>query len=119
FHVAGVQTCALPICGRGGTALMPDHQTDLETLRAAARQREWNTLQDTLKRLLARLEPLIALEVAAVRAQNHLPRFEDYYPEAGWVRQLLLTVISFASAPDHLPDHAVTQVPAPGCGNYV
>ncbi|HLV36491.1 MAG TPA: hypothetical protein VKY59_15300 [Spirillospora sp.] len=98
---------------------MTDHQTDLETLRAAARQREWNTLQDTLKRLLARLEPLIALEVAAVRAQNHLPRFEDYYPEAGWVRQLLLTVISFASAPDHLPDHAVTQFPAPGCGNYV
>ena len=49
---------------------------DLQTLRNAAHQREWNTLQDTLKRLLARLEPLVALEVAAVRAHQHLARFE-------------------------------------------
>ncbi|MBZ0300418.1 MAG: hypothetical protein K8J31_11780, partial [Anaerolineae bacterium] len=84
-----------------------------------AQQREWDTLQDTLKRLLAQLEPLIALEVAAVRVQQHLPRFEVYYPEAGWVRQLLLTVISYASAPDHLPEQALTQFPSPGCGNYI
>lgn len=94
-------------------------QPDVEALREAAHQREWNTLQDTLKRLLALLEPLVGLEIAAVRAQNHLPRFEHYYPEAGWVRQLLLTVVSYASAPDELPGHAVNQFPSPGCGNYV
>lgn len=98
---------------------MTEFQADLDALRAAAEQREWNTAQDTLKRLLARLEPLIALEIAAVRAHQHLPRFEAYYPEAGWVRQLLLTVVSYASAPDQLPDHAVRQFPSPGCGNYV
>lgn len=98
---------------------MTDFAPDLQTLRNAAHQREWNTLQDTLKRLLARLEPLVALEVAAVRAHQHLARFEHYYPEAGWVRQLLLTVISYASAPDQLPEHAVNQFPSPGCGNYI
>ncbi len=98
---------------------MTDSQADLETLRAAAHQREWNTLQDTLKRLLARLEPLVALEIAAAQMVHHLPRFEAYYPEAGWVRQLLLTVVSYASAPEQLPSHAVNQFPSPGCGNYV
>ena len=50
---------------------MTDAQDDLEAFRTAARQREWSTLQDTLKRLLARFEPLLALEVAAVRVQNN------------------------------------------------
>jgi hypothetical protein len=95
------------------------HLADLEMLRAAAYQREWNTLQDTLKRLLTRLEPLIALEIAAARVQGYLHRFEHYYPEAGWVRQLLLTIISYASAPSDLPVQAVTQFPSPGCGNYI
>jgi hypothetical protein len=93
--------------------------TDLDLLRAAARQREWNTMQDTLKRLLARFEPLVALEIAAGRVLHVLPRFEAYYPEAGWVRELLLTVVSYASAPNELPAHAVTQFPSPGCGNFV
>jgi hypothetical protein len=98
---------------------MTDYQPDLEMLRTAAHQREWNTLQDTLKRLLARLEPLEALEIAAVRVHQHLPRFEHYYPEAGWVRQLVLTVVAYASAPKDLPVHAVNQFPSPGCGNYI
>lgn len=92
---------------------------DLTTLRIAAQQREWNTAQDTLKRLLTHFEPLIALEIAATRAINHLPRFEYYYPEATWVRQLMMTVVSYASAPNELPVQAVTQFPSPGCGNFV
>jgi hypothetical protein len=94
-------------------------ETDLHQLRTAAQQREWNTLQDTLKRLLALLDPLIALQVAAARAQDFLPTFEAYYPEAKWVRELLLTVISYASAPEELPEHAVKEFQSPGCGNYV
>lgn len=92
---------------------------DLTTLRIAAQQREWNTAQDTLKRLLTHFEPLPALEFAATRIIDHLPRFEAYYPEAGWVRQLVMTVVSYASAPDELPAHAITQFPSPGCGNFV
>jgi hypothetical protein len=92
---------------------------DLSQLRTAAHQREWNTLQDTLKRLLAQFEPLIALEIAAERVLHFLPRFEAYYPEAGWVRQLVLTVVSYASAPNDLPNHAINQFPSPGCGNFV
>jgi hypothetical protein len=92
---------------------------DLDSLRIAAQQREWNTLQDTLKRLLAQIEPLIALEIAATRIIHHLPRFETYYPEATWVRQLIMTVVSYASAPNELPAQAVAQFPKPGCGNFV
>ncbi len=98
---------------------MNDYADDLAALRAAAHLREWTALQDTLKRLLARLEPLVALATAAEPAAAHLPRFTAYYPEAGWVRELLLTVISYASAPRDLPLHALSQFPSPGCGNFV
>ena len=98
---------------------MIDFQPDVNALRMAAQQREWNTLQDTLKRLLAMLEPLAGVEIAATRIHNHLSRFEHYYPDAAWVRQLLLTVVSYASAPNELPAHAVNQFPSPGCGNFV
>ena len=98
---------------------MTDFQPDIAALRIAAQQREWNTLQDTLKRLLTLLEPLLGLEIAAVRVHQHLPRFQHYYPEAGWVRELVLGVVSYAIAPKDLPVHAVTQFPSPGCGNYV
>jgi hypothetical protein len=96
-----------------------ESQADLQALRTAAQGREWTALQDRLKRMLARLEPLVAVEIAARRLHAHLPRFEFYYPEAGWLRELLLTIVSYGSAPRDLPDHAVTQFPSPGCGNYV
>lgn len=93
---------------------------DLAVLRAAAVQREWTRLQDTLKRLLTQLDPLEALEIPALRVQGFLPRFEAYYPEAGWVRELLLMMMSYGTAPRELPPaHVVNQFPSPGCGNYV
>ena len=98
---------------------MSSGEADLSTLRMAAQQREWTTLQDTLKRLLARLEPLPALEIAALRIHEHLPRFEAYYPQATWVRELFMTVMAYASAPNDLPDHAINQFPQPGCGNFL
>lgn len=98
---------------------MSDYRADLDALRTAAQGRDWTPLQDTLKRLLARLEPLPALEVPATQIQAFLPRFETYYPDAGWVRQLALTVISYGSAPKDLPEQAVNQFPSPGCGNFV
>jgi len=102
------------------TKLMtPDQEQDLYILRQAAQGRAWNTAQDTLKRLLAMLEPLIALSVAAPGVQAFLPTFQQAYPEAGWVRELLLTVVAYAAAPNDLPEQAVNQFPNPGCGNYV
>lgn len=98
---------------------MTTFHPDIVQMRQAAHAREWNMLQDTLKRVLALLDPLIGLEVAAQRMQDFLPRFEHYYPEAGWVRQLALTVVAYASAPNELPQHAVNQFPSPGCGNFV
>ena len=94
-------------------------EQDLQTMHMAAQQREWNTLQDTLKRLIANVDPLIALGVAVSRAEVFLPTFEGYYPEAGWVRQLLLQIVAYATAPNDLPLEALTQFPDPGCGNFI
>jgi hypothetical protein len=98
---------------------MSHHMADVDRLRQAAHGREWTALQDTLKRLLALIEPIPALEIPAARINTHLPRFEAYYPQATWVRELFMTVAAYASAPDQLPDHAVNQFPQPGCGNFV
>jgi hypothetical protein len=92
---------------------------DLQTMRVAAEQREWTALQDTLKRLLAELDPLIALGAAANRTQAFLPTFESVYPESGWVKELMLTVISYGSAPNELPENVVTEYNEPGCGNFL
>ena len=92
---------------------------DFARLRQAAEGREWNTLQDTLKRLLARMEPIPALEIPAVQINHFLPRFEDHFPQAGWVRQIFMAVTAYASAPGHLPDPAVNQFREPGCGVFV
>jgi hypothetical protein len=96
-----------------------DQKKDLQLMRAAAKRREWTTLQDTLKRLFATLDPLLALQIGATRVHPFLPTFESYYPDAGWVREVLLTVISYASAPADLPEHTINQFPSPGCGNFV
>jgi hypothetical protein len=94
-------------------------EQDLHTLRVAAQQREWNMSQDTLKQLLAQVDPLVALGIAVSRAQNFLPAFETYYPQAGWVRELMLQIVSYATAPSDLPLEALTQFPEPGCGNFI
>ncbi|MDX1993948.1 MAG: hypothetical protein SF029_16290 [bacterium] len=92
---------------------------DLQQLRTAAQSREWTTAQDTLKRLLVELDPLIAVSVAAPLLMDFLPTFEGHYPDATWVRELLLTVVNYASAPNELPEQSVNQFPSPGCGNFV
>ncbi|MFW5747990.1 MAG: hypothetical protein ACOCYT_00095 [Chloroflexota bacterium] len=100
-------------------SLTDEQAQDLARMRTAAQQREWTTLQDTFKRLIAELDPLIALSVVAPRVQAFVPRFRHYYPEAGWVEQLMLTVVSYASAPRDLPVTAINQFPSPGCGNFI
>lgn len=94
-------------------------QTDLAIMRGAAQSRDWATLQDSFKRLITPLDPLIALSVVVPRVQAFVPRFMHYYPQAGWVRELFLTVVSYGSAPSQLPDAAIKQFPSPGCGNFV
>ena len=99
--------------------MTPQQENDLKALRIAAHQREWNTLQDTFKRLIADLDLLVALQIPAESVKAFLPTFEGYFPEAGWVKELLLTVVSYASAPKDLPAHTVNQFPSPGCGNFL
>lgn len=99
--------------------MTPQQQNDLKALRAAASQREWNTSQDTFKRLITDIDLLVALQIPAEQVKAFLPIFGGYFPEAGWVKELLLTVVAYASAPKDLPVHTVGQFPAPGCGNFL
>ncbi|MDZ4672351.1 MAG: hypothetical protein SH821_15930 [Phototrophicales bacterium] len=94
-------------------------QTDLAQLRISAQQREWGTSQDTLKRLLAHLDPLIAVSIAAPLLETFLPKFEVAYPQARWVRDVLLTVIVYGSASDDLPVNSIPQFPTAGCAHFL
>lgn len=94
-------------------------QSDCTQLRLSAQQREWGTSQDTLKRLLAQLDPLIAVSIAAPLFETFLPKFEGMYPEARWVRDILLTVIVYGSASDDLPTHSIPQFPKAGCAHFL
>lgn len=58
-------------------------QTDLDQLHIAITQREWGTSQDTLKRLLAHLDPLIAVSIASPLLESFLPKFEGMYHRRG------------------------------------
>jgi len=94
-------------------------QSDLVQLRLSARQREWGNSQDTLKRLLAQLDPLIAISIAAPLFEAFLPKFDGVYPQARWVREILLTVIVYGSASDDLPIHSISQFPSAGCAHFL
>lgn len=96
-----------------------DIQTDLARLRISAQQREWTTSQDTLKRLLAQLDPLIAVSIAAPLYESFLPNFESLYPQAKWVREILLTVIVYGSASDDLPVQSIPHFLSPGCAHFL
>lgn len=92
---------------------------DIQAMRLAAQQRQWTSLQDIFKRLIAELDPLVALQIPAEQVQAFLPTFESYYPDAKWVRELALTVVLYASSPKDLPVHTLNQFPSPGCGNFL
>ena len=94
-------------------------QTDLSQLRISAQQREWGTSQDTLKRLLTHLDPLIAVSIGAPLFETFLPKFEALYPEARWVREILLTVIVYGSSSDDLPVNSIPQFPNAGCAHFL
>lgn len=97
----------------------PDIQQDILLLQHAVQDRDWTTTQDIFKRLLTRLDPLIALSVVTPRIQAFIPKFQHYYPEAKWVRDLMLTVVVYGSSPREIPFHAVKDFPSPGCGNFL
>ena len=92
---------------------------DLTRLRTSAQQREWTTSQDTLKRLLAQLDPLIAVSIASPSYESFLPKFESLYPQAKWVREILLTVIVYGSASDDLPVQSIPHFPSAGCAHFL
>jgi hypothetical protein len=94
-------------------------QQDIYLLRHAVQDRDWTTTQDIFKRVLTQLDPLVALSVVAPRLQAFVPKFQHFYPEAKWVRDLMLTVVVYGSSPRELPIHAVRDFPSPGCGNFL
>jgi hypothetical protein len=91
----------------------------LDRLRAAAYERDWSVLQDTLADALGAVEYFAGLEIALNRAYDHLPIFEQYHPDGGWARALLVWLASYGAPPADLPIDAGLPHDSPGANNFV
>ena len=99
---------------------LPYHQ-DLDQFRQAAVARDPQPLHFLLKKQLQSLDYYVALAVVTERLYNFLDIFESYYPEEEWVRKLLVSIVSFGTAPD---DRVATMAmqqsfSEPGAANYL
>ncbi len=91
----------------------------LNRLRAAARERDWSVLQDTLADALGEVEYFAGLEIGLTRAHDHLPIFEQHHPDASWARALLVWLASYGAPPADLPMDAGLPHDSPGANNFV
>ncbi|MBI1279907.1 MAG: hypothetical protein GC179_17405 [Anaerolineaceae bacterium] len=97
---------------------MDEHDT-LARLRAAALERDWSILQDTLADALSEVEYFAGLEIGLTRAHDHLPVFEQHHPDASWARALLVWLASYGAPPADLPMDAGLAHDSPGANNFV
>lgn len=63
----------------------------LQELRRAADTRDWNACSAALGKLLVRLSPEAAWEVAREQLERRLPAFERHQPGVTWPRDFLAT----------------------------
>ena len=91
----------------------------LNRLRAAALERDWSVLQDTLADALGEVEYFAGLEIGLTRAHDHLSIFEQAHPDASWARALLVWLASYGAPPADLPMDAGLPHDSPGANNYV
>ena len=91
----------------------------LDRLRAAALERDWSILQDTLAEVLGEVEYFVGLEIGLNRAHDHLPIFEAHHPDASWARALLVWLASYGAPPADLPMDAGLPHDSPGANNFV
>ncbi|QPC83447.1 hypothetical protein G4Y79_03435 [Phototrophicus methaneseepsis] len=101
--------------------IAPVQQRDLLMLREAAQERNQEQVQFYAKRLLMALPYYYALAIVVDRLVAFLPRFEAVYPDEKWVRQHLLVINAYGTAPDDtIAEMAMQQsFEAPGMMNYL
>jgi hypothetical protein len=94
---------------------------DLSDLRQHAQARNHEQIQFVLKRLLQQMPFFYSLAVVLETVYRFLDVFESYYPDEGWVRQMLLSIASFGTAPDDsVAEMALAQAfTEAGTGNYI
>ena len=98
-------------------------QEHLASMRAAAREREWNVLQPALVELLKEMGFFPALEIVIQRLQRHLPIFTSYHPDNAEpsgkvVRDLMVAVVAYGFAPENIPEALPTEYTTPGSGQF-
>ena len=91
----------------------------LDRLRAAAVERDWSVLQDTLADALGEVEYFVGLEIGLNRAHDHLTFFEQSHPDASWAGALLVWMASYGAPPADLPMDAGLPHDSPGANNFV
>lgn len=74
----------------GGFRVQGDSaEAELRDLRRAAEQGDWNGCCEAVERLLSRLSPERALELARQQLERRLPGFERHQPGVTWPRDVL------------------------------
>jgi hypothetical protein len=101
------------------TPVNDDLRLTLGTLRQAAQDRNYATLQGALESLLGSLDYFYGLQVALQQAEPVLPAFESAHPEATWARGLLVWLASYGVAPADLPHAAGLPHSSPGAANFI
>jgi len=94
---------------------------DIQSLRQAIDARLADQTQFYIKRLFMGAPYYYSIAVVMDALQLFLPTFETIYPDEIWVRQLLLSVNSFGTAPsDTVAEMALNQqFDAPGVMNFL
>jgi hypothetical protein len=92
--------------------------TPLETLRDAAKNREWTTLQSNLSELFGVLGVYPSLEIVVTHLHDYLPTFQRYHPDDNILKELLVGVVAFGFAPDQLPEYIIENYDTPGSGQF-
>lgn len=94
---------------------------DLKDLRVAAHERNQQQVQFLVKRLLQGIDYYMALSVPLECIHAYLPKFERDYPDETWVRQMIIAIGAFGTAPDdQIAAIALEQqFQKPGAANFV
>lgn len=95
-------------------------EAELQSLRRAADQGDWNGCCDALENLLRRLAPARAMELARQQVERRLPLFEQQNPTVTWPRDFIenLRVADASAEGGRKWPWENDEFPGPGANNF-
>jgi hypothetical protein len=91
---------------------------ELQALRLAAEQRDWNGCRDASKKLLLRLACGRALLLTRDHVMRRLPVFERHHPFVPWPRELIESIGEGPARTKQAWPEREDEFPSPGANNF-